>query len=131
MVLMQGYLQPLIIFLLFAAQVQGQWVHNGSITYSNDVWEVNFSPDGQYVVVASNDQNHCIITVETRSMDYCFPSAPSPAFTAKFSPNHQYVAFGFQDGTVRIMTATSHPSYPLAKNLNVPFGQVQEVHFNA
>lgn len=123
-------LRVLLVVVLIAG-TQGQWTHNFSITYSNDVHEVSFSPDGQYIVVASKDQNHCVIKISTQNNEFCFPSAPSPAFTAKFSPDQKYLAFGFQDGTVNIRNATSHPSYPQVVSLSVPFGQVQEVHFSA
>ena len=49
------------VFLL--TRVNSQWVHSWNYPWSDDVWEVNFSPDGKYVVVASNDGKHGIITV--------------------------------------------------------------------
>lgn len=40
------------------------------------------------------------------------------------------MAWGIDDGTVRIRDASNHPTYPSLKTLNVPYTVVQEVHFN-
>lgn len=45
------------------AAVLGQWVSNGSFSTPNNVNEVNFSPDGNYLVVASQDNDQCIYSM--------------------------------------------------------------------
>ena len=118
--------KPLKLLLLFllASLTVSQWTANGTISSPSDVNEINFSPDGKYIVVACQDNEHCIYNVQTRNSAYCI-SAGDTAQSAKFSPNQQMVAFGIADGTVKIRDATNHPSYPLLKNLNVPFSEVQ------
>ena len=118
-----GFVIAICLIFLHLPFVTATWNMVKSITYSNDLWEANFSPDGNYIVFASNDGNNCIYDAWAYTNDFCHNDG-DVADTAKFSIDQNYVAFGLRSGKVKIYDATNHPSYTQVTAISTGYGAV-------
>lgn len=117
-----------VIFLSLLITFAGSaWTETHSWTHSNDVWEASFSPDGNYLAIASNDGNNCVYDAVAYSNTYCVSGGTG--YSAKFSDDQKYVAFGRQ-GDVIVYDASVLPTETYVTTLESLYSQVEDLHFN-
>jgi WD40 repeat protein len=118
-----------LLFLVVVAllMVSGApWCYYGKVGHTNDVYEATYSPDGSKIVVASRDGRHYIYDALSFAIIYQYIS--TIAYTAKYSPDRQYIAFGLQNSTVIVLSGVD---YSFVTSIALGFSTVWEVHFNA
>jgi WD40 repeat protein len=71
-----------------------------------EVWAVDFSPDGRWVVAGSEDNTARVWEVDT-GLEVARTTHGGTVHTVAFSPDGQWVVSGSGDGTVRVWEATT------------------------
>ena len=118
-----------VIFLcLLIPLADSAWTKTHQWTHSNDIFEASFSPDGNYIAIASNDGNNCVYDAVAYQNTYCVSGGGS-GYSAKFSDDQKYVAFGRQ-GDVAIYDASVLPTKTSVTTLTSVHSQVEDLHFN-
>ena len=118
-----------VIFLaLLIPFADSTWERTRQWTHTDDVFEASFSPDGNYIAIASNDGNNCVYDAVAYVNRYCLSGGDS-GYSAKFSDNQKYVAFGLQ-GDVAVYDATVLPTKTFVTTLTSVYSQVEDLHFN-
>lgn len=74
------------------------------------LWSVAFSPDSQFMVIGSDDQNAYKINVATNSIEIQLSGHSDAVLGAAFSPDGKYIGTGSRDGTARIWDANTGQS---------------------
>ena len=60
-----------ILLSLLITFADSAWNKTEQWNHTNDVFEASFSPDGNYIAIASNDGNNCVYDVVASSNAYC------------------------------------------------------------
>ena len=85
------------------------------------VWDAEFSPDGQKVVLADNIGNVSIFDSSTRKVLAQLNTGGGQVNTAVFSPDGSEVLTAGDDGTVRIWNLANRSQLALFGPVDLPF----------
>jgi Tol biopolymer transport system component len=119
----------LLLAILWACLLtsSNSWCYFNKFSTANDVFEASYSPDGQYIVVAINDKRNYVYETATYSavFTYTLPTGWI-CYTAKFSPDQNFLAYGLQNSTVMIFDG----NFNYVTKFGTAFQVSYEVHFS-
>lgn len=107
----------LILSLLFL--VASPWCLYHSFRHDDNLYEASYSPDGALVAVGSDNGKHRIYSSPSNQVVYTYP-ANQKAYSVKYSPNQQYLAFGLENDSIIILNST----YGFVKELPTSFDRI-------
>lgn len=77
------------------------WCFYNDYLGTDDIFGVNYSPDGSKIVIASKNGDNYIINARNMQVEY--PYVSRKCFSAKYSPDGNYIAFGYDNSTVIVL----------------------------
>jgi len=75
--------------------------------HTDDVWDVDISPDGKYLITASDDKTARLWDLATGQTIQVFSNCNSAVGDARFSPDGTYVLLGCADHAPRLVDITT------------------------
>ena len=75
--------------------------------HTADVWDVDISPDGKYLITASDDKTARLWDLSTGQTIQVFSNCNSAVGDARFSPDGKYVLLGCADHAPRLVDITT------------------------
>ena len=96
----------LVVCTLLLTVAVNPWCLRDSISHSQDVVDIDISPDGHLFVVSSVSNEMIVYNMLTMSPIFTYDNSPKNVLTAKFSKDQQFIVMGSKAShTVRVFLA--------------------------
>ena len=80
------------------------WCFYNEYLGTGEIYGVDYSPDGSKIVIAAKDGKNYIINARNMQVEYPYVSKKS--WSAKYSPDGNYIAFGLDNSSVIILDSS-------------------------